>query len=362
MKALATIAGGFSRWIDVVAETVVSLLGWFAMPRTIKLLEDGNGEFVVHACDQLTDPGLIGQRMRMVEGRIVDALPAEALKSLVGSRVEVVMQPDRFLFRTLELPGRAVEFLSGIVRTQIDRLMPWGAADAAFGWSKPVEPEPDRMVTTVAGTTLQGLRPYVQALAGLGVQSVVVFARCPETGPDAVPIKVLEEKTHRVSELGRIRRVLVNTIAATGLAAAAAVGACVIIGAGLEARQDELARQIARARVAAVSASNAALGSVEAAQRILERRKYDAPPNVIVLEELSKILPDHTYLTELRIEGNKLRLIGITRDAPSLIELIEQSAHFKRATFFAPTTRAASDSNERFHIEAQIQPLVSPRT
>ena len=41
-----------------------------------------------------------------------------------------------------------------------------------------------------------------------------------------------------------------------------------------------------------------------------------APSSVIVLEVLSQILPDHTYVTELRIEGDKLRVIGVTRDAP----------------------------------------------
>ena len=81
------------------------------------------------------------------------------------------------------------------------------------------------------------------------------------------------------------------------------------------------------------------------------------PPLCSLLEALSKILPDQTYVTELRLEGNKLRLTGITRDAPSLIGLIEQSGRFTRATFFAPTTRSPSDTGDRFHIEAIIKPL-----
>ena len=90
-------------------------------------------------------------------------------------------------------------------------------------------------------------------------------------------------------------------------------------------------------------------------QRALERRKHDAPSAVLVMETLSKILPDQTYVTELRLEGNKLRLTGITRDAPSLIGLIERSGRFTRATFFAPTTRSPSDTGDRFHIEAIIK-------
>jgi general secretion pathway protein L len=92
----------------------------------------------------------------------------------------------------------------------------------------------------------------------------------------------------------------------------------------------------------------------------LELRKHETPASVIVIEVLSQILPDHTYVTELRIEGDKLRLTGVTRDAPSLIRLIEQSSHFTRATFFAPTTRTPSDPGEQFNIEAQISPVFSP--
>ena len=81
-----------------------------------------------------------------------------------------------------------------------------------------------------------------------------------------------------------------------------------------------------------------------------------------MLDELSKVLPDHTFVTEVRFEGKTMQVIGVTRDAPSLISLIEQSPHFARATFFAPTTRSQGDVGERFHIEVRIEPNTPPRT
>ena len=121
----------------------------------------------------------------------------------------------------------------------------------------------------------------------------------------------------------------------------------------LGAQESELARQISQRRAAIRAGSDGGDRSPIAA---LERRKYETPASVIVLEALSQVLPDHTYVTELHLAGNKLQIVGITRDAPSLIPLIEQSQHFTRATFYAPTTRSPSDPGERFHIEARIEP------
>jgi general secretion pathway protein L len=146
-----------------------------------------------------------------------------------------------------------------------------------------------------------------------------------------------------------------------GLAAGASLTAAAVVGFNLDNRQDELTRRIAERRMA-LRVGREAGTQATTPLRTLERRKHQSPSSVIVLEVLSQILPDHTYVTELRIEGDKLRVIGVTRDAPGLIRLIEQSPHFTRATFFAPTTRAPSDPGERFHIEAQIEPVYALRS
>jgi general secretion pathway protein L len=127
----------------------------------------------------------------------------------------------------------------------------------------------------------------------------------------------------------------------------------------LDARQTDLSSRIAAQRARLRAGRDSIRDSALAG---LERRRHETPSSVIVLEALSQILPDHTYVTELRIQGDKMQVIGVTRDAPSLIRLIEQSPHFTRATFFAPTTRSPSEPGEHFHIEARIEPVYTPHS
>jgi general secretion pathway protein L len=281
--------------------------------------------------------------------------------TLRGSRLEMVLRTDRFVFKPLELPSRAAEFLDGVVRAQIDLLTPWSAEQAAFGFSKPADTGPGRIVVTVAATAKATLTQYVKAFADLGVRSITMTTPPPEAAANTPLIKILEENIAGILDVDQARRILLTCLIAGCLIAGGTTIAATVWSNDLQARQDDVAHRIVQRRAAVLAARSQPGDPTMVAESALARRKNENPSSVIALDVLSQILPDDTYVTELRIEGEKLRLIGITHDAPSLIRLMEQSRQFSHATFFAPTTRAPSDSGDRFNIEARIEPVFSSK-
>jgi general secretion pathway protein L len=359
MELIPPIKEGFNRWISSVAGTVDRLLQRLRSTRDVQIIEGTPDTFTLRAADSgRKKSNLPDHQIRIIDGAVADPLPDGWTKMLRGSRAEMVLRPSRFLFRPLELPKRAVEFLDGIVRSQIDRLTPWTSAEAVFGWTPPADAPGDRIELTIAATARALVAPYVQAIADLGVASVAVLTVPAGAAPDAAPLRVCEQHARGVLEIDRIRQALMALLLVSGLAAAGTTLYSVYRLDSLNAEMKDKDEKIDARRKAMRTGPEATMS----AQRLLERRKQTTPSTVIVLEALSQILPDHTYVTELRIEGDKLQVAGVTRDAAALIALIEQSPHFSHAAFYAPTTRTPGDPGERFHVEAHIKPVFAVGT
>ena len=237
------------------------------------------------------------------------------------------------------------------MRSQIDRLTPWTANEAVYSWTPPIDAPNDRIRLMIAATARAMVAPYVRAIASLNAASIIVTTVQSNQHSKATPIKFLEQRTRSAVDVRRIRLILMAIFLLSGLSAAVSIGVYTITADNLGAEQQELLRKIS-ARKAAMQ--NLFAGST---LHILQKRKQTTPSSVYVLEALSTLLPDDTFVTELRIDGEKLQIVGMTTDAPSLIRLIEQSPHFAHATFFAPTTRSPGTTKEQFHIESHINPV-----
>ena len=369
MSWITTAGERISLWIDHVATAMLAWREALRPPRFARLVEQEDGGFALEeaaASQRKTAPKgkTTAKRkeqdktaeappapFRMTDGAIAPADAARLAPRLAHARVEIVLRPERFLFRPLPLPRRAAEFLEAIIRSQIDRLTPWSPAEAAFGFRPEPDPAGDRLHVTIAATARALLSPFVDAVRGFGVEAVSIATPAPDGG--AATIKVLEQKIAAAVEAQRLRRYLVRLLGGLALLAVASIAAASVAEGQLDARRDEIDRRIAERRAALHQAGDANSGAALA----LEQKKRETPSAVIVYEELSRILPDDAYLTELRIEGDKVQIVGLAHDAPELIHLIEQSPHFKAATFYAPTTRSPSETAQHFYIEAHIQPV-----
>src|ERR1051325_5386611 len=83
----------------------------------------------------------------------------------------------------------------------------------------------------------------------------------------------------------------------------------------------------------------------------LEQRRGET---LRVLDELSKIVPNTVYLSNLRYRAGSLELQGNAENASTLIPLLERSPVFENVGFNAPSNRGR-DNRETFSLKADLE-------
>ncbi|MBR0871361.1 PilN domain-containing protein [Bradyrhizobium tropiciagri] len=336
------------RWIDILARL---WLGWQERRRArqwMKVTRDG-GEWVLADARRTV-------RTAAAAGTAGAALPDEMLRAAQKSFVILELATSDVVSRAMSVPAQARDLLAGIVRNQIERLFPWRASQAAYGFHVVAGEDPailNVQVLAASRTTLDEVCGQLDAL-GLRIDRVVAGGGRADAAPAITLWSRLADATD--TSLARTRRMIGGLlVAAVGLSLAVSVWAFMAAASAdseteaVEARLATLQRQI---KGSSSRGSIAALAPAERARAL----KETSPVAVVVIEALARTLPETSYLTELNIDGETLRIVGLADDAPSLIAPLERSGHFKDAHFFAPTTRNAEGGRFVFHIEARVEP------
>src|SRR4051812_21464557 len=114
MTLWTAVANVFVGWANVIAALLVDARDRMFAPKIIRMVERPDGEFLLYSDGK--QPAL-PIRFGFQDHRLDSGL----IQACRGSRIEIVLSARNFIFRTLELPLQASEFVEGIVRAQIDR-------------------------------------------------------------------------------------------------------------------------------------------------------------------------------------------------------------------------------------------------
>lgn len=97
--------------------------------------------------------------------------------------------------------------------------------------------------------------------------------------------------------------------------------------------------------------------AIEADLRAFEyvaKRRQELPPVTQVLEELSRLVPDGIYLTQLVSRSGQLTLRGQGVDVVGLIDLLNGSPLFDDARFASPVSRNSRTGLDQFSVSARL--------
>jgi general secretion pathway protein L len=86
----------------------------------------------------------------------------------------------------------------------------------------------------------------------------------------------------------------------------------------------------------------------------LERKKRTEPLVVRVFDEITRVLPDHTWINRLDISAREIQLQGQSSSSAALIPLLEKSPLLEEVRFRSPVMRTPTTGEERFHLSAEL--------
>jgi general secretion pathway protein L len=90
------------------------------------------------------------------------------------------------------------------------------------------------------------------------------------------------------------------------------------------------------------------------ASRFLVEKKAADVMAVELIDEVSRILPDHSWITRLNLSETELQIQGQSTSSASLIAAIESSSYFENVRFASPVVQIQGTQSDRFHIAASV--------
>jgi general secretion pathway protein L len=284
----------------------------------------------------------------------------EALRVLSGAarsrrRAIGIRIPAQGCFtRTMDLPAGARKDFDRILKIDLERATPFKLEDVYSAHLIEVEgPSPGKLRVLQLVAKRSMVDPILGDIESIG--ETAAFVDCWRDAPgQGLSVDFLP--ANRAAGGGR------RAAVRTRQALAAAICLLAISAAYLAISRHESALEQLRAETAAMKVKAAAVrraldSSAAAVEELgrLQQIKRSQVPALVTLEEVSKLLPDSVWLTDLRIEGDTVEISGLASSGASLPSLFEQSALFAGAGLTAPLTLDPREDKERFTLRMRIR-------
>jgi general secretion pathway protein L len=291
--------------------------------------------------------------------------------SVQATKLSVALPPSQVLRKTLVLPAAVEENLRQAIEWDLDRHTPFPAEQLYFD---AVVVGRDSQSKTIRVEWAAALRSHVDRAVrqaqSWGATVVAVTPEVPGRNPvgDLPPSRLNLLPAEARTDVAPWRRWQLWLPLAFVLAAIVAAVALPV----WQKRERVIAllkeAAEARAQAAAADALRAELERATSVYNFALTRKFGFAPVVQLIEDVTRLLPDDTWLLQFELKApprgkepiREVVLRGESASASRLVALLEESKLFEQASPRSPMTKIQPGPGEIFDIGAQLKPLPPP--
>ncbi|HEY2034724.1 MAG TPA: PilN domain-containing protein [Rhizomicrobium sp.] len=349
----AWLDAGFSWWIGELRDMA---------PRgLLEFWEGGNSTIDINVLpSEIIVAKRAGGRITPLARVVRDSLVAQTLAraiprdppalSWLSDPVILRLTPDGALERKLRLPLAARRDLPDILRHEVERQSPVGAANIYYDYL--ATPDAEGLDVILRMVRRDDVDNALELCRSAGVDpSSIAFAEddAPATGGT---FPVSPQAARAFVYRRRLVPILAACVAALTLCL---VGATYLRG---QAVLDDLSDRVDTAHAAARSVERMQnqIASSERGAALLSKDKR-SPAAVQVLSEVSRVLPNGAWLYEFELSQGEVRIHGFAHAAASLIAAFDASPMFSDAQFRSPLMQGPSGDLERFDMSFKVRPV-----
>ncbi len=299
-------------------------------------------------------------------------------------KVTLVMPKEWVIARTTEMPLAVKENLANVVAYELDRITPLAADEAYYDFR--IVREDDRKVQLlVLACPADRLHPYLTALKEhhIDVERVTTefsVLTLLEEHHVRRKCRIADDKAPAARKAigGGMESILPNVngpdLLGKGVKAAprppvAVTFALVVVSIGLvipcivaplldeTKRVKAIERQIAMRKegVRKVEKIKKEINSVAKDVAAIEDFKEKRPMLLVILKEITAILPKNAWLTHAHVTDTAVELEGYAASASPLLSKLEQSKYLKKVEFAMPTMRDQRLKADRFLLKMELE-------
>jgi len=296
--------------------------------------------------------GSWGSRQEVGQVPLV-ALTDAAEKLPRDAQQTVLLMPDgKVLTRSLSLPLAAEENLREVLGFEMDQHTPFQAAKVYYDFVVTGrDTERQELFVDLVYSPRNEVDALLEAISGHDLDVDVVTS----LGRDGSNLRSINLLPEDLRQRRRVSPRRLNVALAT-LCAALLVAA---IALPILQKNEALALLEKQVQVAAAEAHDGNqvrrdLEKMADASRFLFEKKRSEIMAVTLINEIARILPDHTWVMRLDISATEMQVQGQSEASASLIALVEASPLFENASFRSPVVQVPGTDADRFHLSANI--------